>query len=54
MSTGVAVTPSITAAPWEKPPSTIRVSGQVPATYCTRALASATPLPILRKFRLAG
>jgi hypothetical protein len=43
-ATGIAVIRSITIAPWEYPPSTIRVLGQFAATDATWALAWTAPV----------
>ncbi|ORV43450.1 hypothetical protein AWC01_05910 [Mycobacterium doricum] len=49
-----AVAPSMTAAPWEYPPRTILVSGQVATMSRTRLLASVTPSAARGQSRLAG
>src|SRR5690349_13307792 len=49
------VTRSITPAPWEYPPNTIRVPGQLAASDWMCALASSAPAGVLvSKSRLAG
>src|ERR1700694_2919906 len=51
---GTAVMTSITAAPWEYPPSTILVSGQLATVPWMWALASLAPSAAARKSSVAG